>query len=88
VTLARSVDRGKTFANHTLSDRAADPTRANLGDWLTLAALDGWVYTAWTEDVSSEHAPHAPADGDDPSGPSIIRFAAARFTPPASPESN
>ncbi len=92
VTLARSADGGRTWANYAWSDRASDPKRASLGDYIGLAAEGGRVYGAWTEDVPGEPT-KAPAettrkaepgeflvDGrSHPFGPSAIKIGIADF---------
>jgi photosystem II stability/assembly factor-like uncharacterized protein len=48
VTLARSVDGGKTFQNYAWSAQAFDAQDVFIGDYTGLAALDGRVYGVWT----------------------------------------
>jgi hypothetical protein len=91
VTLARSADGGRTFANFAWSDRSYDPTAACLGDYLGLAALGGRVYGAWVEDVppppGAGHGVPAPAGPGErtpderewPWGTSAIRVGYAEF---------
>jgi hypothetical protein len=98
VTLARSGDGGRTFANYCWSDRAVDPTAACLGDYLGLAALGGRVCGAWVEDVpappgAERGVPSPPGPGERtpderewPWGTSAIRVGFADFTVPAQDE--
>ncbi|MFZ0923257.1 MAG: sialidase family protein, partial [Candidatus Acidiferrales bacterium] len=48
VTLARSTDGGKTFANYAWNAQAFDAQEAFIGDYTGIAALDGRVYGVWT----------------------------------------
>jgi hypothetical protein len=91
VTLARSIDGGRTFINYAWSDRTSDPMQACLGDYIGLAAQDGRVYGAWPENVPTEQkvprklpgsfkiADHVASDLDWPSGPTAIRIGIADF---------
>lgn len=90
VTLARSTDGGRTFANYAWSVTPADPKLASFGDYLGLAALDGRVYGAWVENAreprtAQSDAPEPKAgeldisEADCPSGPSEIRVGIADF---------
>ena len=48
VTLARSMDGGKTFANYAWNAQAFDAQDVFLGDYTGIAALGGRVYGIWT----------------------------------------
>ncbi len=48
VTLARSADGGKTFANYAWNPQAFDAEGVFLGDYTGIAAFDGRVYGIWT----------------------------------------
>lgn len=62
VTLARSTDGGKAFANYAWSSEPfASDRPAFLGDYTWLAAYDGKVYGAWTETVPTEESSGRPA---------------------------
>src|SRR5439155_20492584 len=50
VTLARSIDGGKTFTNYAWSDDPFEAQNAFLGDYEWLTARDGRVYGVWTEE--------------------------------------
>jgi len=52
VTLARSADGGHTFTNYAWSITPSDPKQARYGDYNGIAALEGRVYGAWTENVA------------------------------------
>jgi hypothetical protein len=79
VTLARSTDGGRTFANYSWSTAPSDPTHACLGDYIGLEALGARVWAAWTEEAALEFTPGPPGD-DFPSGPATIRVGAADFS--------
>ncbi len=66
VTLARSIDGGKTFANYAWSDGPFEAENAFLGDYEWLTARDGRVYGVWTE-------------ATEPRRPTIIRVGTADF---------
>ncbi len=92
VTLARSIDGGRTFVNYAWNAATTDPKLSSLGDYLGLAALDGRVYGAWPESVPASEvpatgrAPEKAGEGelemDDeqlPRGPSAMRVGVADF---------
>jgi hypothetical protein len=93
VTLARSSDGGRTFANHTWVETGIDAQRACLGDYIGLAAHSGRVYGAWVEDVPPEHglAPQLPEvvvsgtmslrSVDWPWGPAVVKVGLFRDVP-------
>ena len=66
VTLARSIDGGKSFTNYAWSDDPFEPENAFLGDYEWLTARDGRVYGVWTEAA-------------EPRRPTIIRVGTADF---------
>ena len=76
ITLARSSDEGLRFRNYALTRTPFDPDDAFIGDYSGLAAYDGCVYGAWTEETPSRNRverrgrrePH-----------SVIRVGMARF---------
>ncbi len=49
VTLTRSTDSGKTFANYAWTDTCFEGRQAFLGDYTWLVAYNRHVYGAWTE---------------------------------------
>ena len=64
LTLARSSDGGRTFANYAWTENAFQGTHDTfLGDYTWLTALDGRVFGAWTE-----NAPLNPAASNSPAG--------------------
>ncbi len=94
ITLARSTDGGRTFVNYAWGDRVLDPKQGSLGDYIGLAARDGRVYGAWTENVPTPKgarlpprtAPREPRPGElvvdedmMPVGLTSIRFGIADF---------
>ncbi len=56
ITLARSSDAGKTFANYAWTTEPFESQSAFLGDYTWLAAYKNRVYGVWTETASSEAA--------------------------------
>jgi hypothetical protein len=63
VTLARSTDGGRTFANYAWTHDAFIPRRDNfLGDYIGVAAFNNKVYGAWAEIAP----PTPPKDGGTP----------------------
>jgi hypothetical protein len=48
-TLARSIDRGKTFVNYSWSEAPFESSNAFLGDYTWLTVYNGRAYGAWTE---------------------------------------
>lgn len=48
VTLTRSTDGGKTFANYAWNSQAFDAQEVFLGDYTGIAAFNGRVYGIWT----------------------------------------
>jgi len=65
VTLARSTDGGRTFANYAWTRDAFIPHRDNfLGDYIGVAALNNKVYGAW-----AEMAPPTPKESAPPKEP-------------------
>ncbi len=65
VTLARSVNGGKTFTNYAWSETLFESQQAFLGDYTWLAAYDNRVYGIWTETLPPEQTP----PGTMPTGP-------------------
>ena len=83
VTLARSTDGGKTFVNYAWTRKPADPKRANFGDYVGLAALNGRVYGAWVEPAPPANAARgkAPVSSIGQSlGAAMIRIGIADFS--------
>jgi hypothetical protein len=73
VTLARSTDGGKTFANYAWTDNAFEAGGVFFGDYTGLAAYGGRVYGVWMEkppgqEAASEKLAEGKADGKDTSG--------------------
>ena len=60
-TLARSTDRGRTFANYAWTDAAFEGRNAFLGDYTWLTAYDGRVYGMWAETAPRDSASAQPA---------------------------
>jgi hypothetical protein len=87
VTLARSVDGGRSFTNYTWTVEVSDPGRARHGDYIGIAARNGRVYGAWTESVAEDLSPDEATElrlTGNVVGPSAIRIGVAEF-PPMSP---
>ncbi|HEY5175586.1 MAG TPA: sialidase family protein [Terriglobales bacterium] len=75
VTLARSVDGGRTFANYAWTQDAFVTRRQEfLGDYIGIAALNNKVYGAWAEIPP----PNAPRDKTEPPPTSFRPHAVVR----------
>lgn len=61
VTLARSVDGGKTFQNYAWNAMAFDAQGVFMGDYTGIAALNGRVYGVWTIKPPSRGGAQVPA---------------------------
>lgn len=57
VTLARSTDGGKMFANYAWNPQAFDAQSVFLGDYTGIAAFDGRVYGIWTVKPNEANGP-------------------------------
>ncbi len=79
VTLARSTDGGRTFTNYAWSVTPSDPKRANHGDYIGVAALNGQVYGAWVDNAPRGEGLDAPVSPYFASGPAVIRIGSANF---------
>jgi hypothetical protein len=80
VTLARSTDGGRSFANYTWTRDAFVARKANfLGDYIGVAALNNKVYGAWAETAP----PTAPRDPNVPPTPrrpkTVVKVGVAEF---------
>ena len=51
ITLARSTDRGKTFANYAWTTEPFEGNKDFIGDYSGIAAGNGYVFGIWTEEV-------------------------------------
>jgi hypothetical protein len=82
VTLARSDDGGRTFANYAWSEEPFAGNRQFIGDYLGIAAWQGRVYGIWTEVAP---IPAAPPDKEKPKAPvnpqhrTVVKVGLARF---------
>jgi len=82
VTLARSGDGGRTFANYAWSEEPFAGNRQFIGDYLGIAAWQGRVYGIWTEVAP---IPAAPPDKEKPKAPvnpqhrTVVKVGLARF---------
>ena len=85
ITLARSTDRGHTFENYAWTRTPFDPQNAFIGDYSGLAALNGCVYGAWTEQVPAHANARDPAGQVPQASHSIVRVGMARFPIPGMP---
>lgn len=61
VTLARSTDHGRTFANYAWTKQPFTMRNVFMGDYSGLAARGGHVYGVWTEHVETPPATGKPA---------------------------
>ncbi len=73
VTLARSVDGGRTFTNYAWSPTAFEGQQLFLGDYTWLTAYDRRVYGVWTEGAGVEAAPGQRAQ-------TVVRVGTADFS--------
>ena len=81
VTLARSVDGGRTFVNYRWSDEAFEGENAFLGDYEWLVAYGGRAFGIWAEAAREEPAPSAAASPSGrPRSRTIVRVGTADFT--------
>ena len=76
VTLARSTDGGRAWANFAWTTTPFDGGNAFIGDYTGLAAMNGRVYGIWTEETP---LPADPAARRRPH--SVVRIGVADFTP-------
>jgi hypothetical protein len=82
LTLARSTDGARSFQNFAWTAAKPDPKRAHFGDYIGLAARDGWVYGAWVEDEPRRKGAQRPVPRTSigqPIAGAIIRVGIARF---------
>ena len=83
VTLARSDDGGRTFANYVWAEEPFAGNRQFIGDYLGIAAWNGRVYSIWTEvtPVSStppdKEKPKVPLSGEQHR--TIVKIGLAQF---------
>jgi hypothetical protein len=63
ITLARSTDGGKTFANYAWSDVPFEGNKDFIGDYTGIAAWQGRVYGIWAEEVARGKTEAAGKDG-------------------------
>jgi hypothetical protein len=81
VTLARSTDAGRSFANYAWTDTAFDAHNEFVGDYTGLAAFGGRVYGIWTE-VDSTAAAAQPQPPPPRTRHEVIRIGVADFGDP------
>jgi hypothetical protein len=81
ITLARSTDRGATFANYAWTHRAFDAHDDFIGDYTGLAAYGGHVYGVWTQEAGSGifGLASGPPPADRAYRRTFVRFGAADF---------
>ena len=72
VTLARSTDGGRSFANYAWTSEGFTSSGDFLGDYTAIAAWGGRVYGAWAEEVSRKAKPGTHA--------TVVRVGVADFT--------
>jgi hypothetical protein len=86
ITLARSANHGHSFENYAWTRTPFDPEDAFIGDYSGLAALNGCVYGAWTEQVSVRAASRGSrARQSSQDAHSIVRVGTAHFPVPGAP---
>jgi len=79
VILARSTDRGRTFASYAWTVTPSDPRRAAHGDYIGVAAVGGRVYGTWVDNAPPGVGTDSPESPYVPSGPAVIRIGVADF---------
>ena len=87
VTLARSIDGGKTFTNYQWSDEPFTGENAFLGDYEWCAAYGGRVFGIWAEAAPEGYVVtpgRGAAASPRPRTPTIVRVGTADFTRPVS----
>ena len=72
VTLARSTDGGRSFANYAWTSDGFTSSGDFLGDYTAIAAWGGRVYGVWAEEVSRKAKPGTHA--------TVVRVGVAEFT--------
>ncbi len=87
VTLARSTDGGKSFANYAWSMKPFVATGDFMGDYSGIASYDSRIYGAWTEETAAagKGSPAKASDsaGDTRKAHTVVRVGIAEF--PVSP---
>ncbi|MEP6692894.1 MAG: sialidase family protein, partial [Gemmatimonadaceae bacterium] len=76
VSLARSTDGGKTFANYAWSDEPFAGEAPFLGDYMWLTAYDGRVYGIWAE---AAPLPASATPAERRSSPTLMKVGTADF---------
>lgn len=80
ITIARSLDGGRTFTNYALSTTPFDAKGDFIGDYTAIAASNGRVYGAWTEKATTaEIAAVERRTGKKPTRTTIVRLGIADF---------
>ena len=84
VTLARSDDGGRTFANYVWPEEPFAGNRQFIGDYLGIAAWNGRVYGIWTEVAPVSSAPPDQEKTKAPAGTkehrTVVKIGIAQFT--------
>ena len=86
VTLARSTDGGKSFANYAWSHTPFVAAGDFMGDYSGIASYNGRVYGAWTEETAAKGPPVKAADpaAKRSNAHTVIRVGVADFSEPDS----
>ncbi len=81
LTLARSTDGGRTFANYAWTHKAFDAHDDFIGDYTGLAAYDNRVYGVWTEEAGGRFSRRGsgPPPARRPYRRTRVRFGLAHF---------
>jgi hypothetical protein len=82
ITLARSIDGGRSFRNYAWTSKPFDPGNAFIGDYSGLDAYNGCVYGAWTDETAAKPQPPSTPYRGRLRPHSIIRVGVARFPAP------
>ncbi|MBV8436248.1 MAG: exo-alpha-sialidase [Silvibacterium sp.] len=80
ITLARSLDGGKTFSNYAWTKTAFDPQGAFLGDYTWTTAYNNRVYAAWTEAVAPKEPKETGQVGRSQDAKTVVLVGGADFS--------
>lgn len=83
VTLARSIDGGKTFANYAWSEKPFVSIGDFMGDYSGIASFGDHVYGAWAEEIPAVKGPRIKATdsvGDTSRSHTVVRVGTANFS--------
>jgi hypothetical protein len=79
VTLARSVDGGRTFTSYRWADAPFEGRGAFLGDYTWLTAYGGRVYGVWAETAPAADSTHTTPRGAPERARTVMKVGVAQF---------